>query len=300
MPGGRWGVVLVALVAVSCTDETRRLAPEAHGTGAAPLVSPGGASRSTTVADTRAVDVVVWPQAGARTSSTAYVPRVRRRIAIDAGHGAPGNTGALSLTCAQEQDFTLRLARALIEQLEGRFDIVETRPPGRTPPYAERVAQAERAHVDALISLHFDARGSAVVRAVTADGRPCLESPGSTGFAILWSDEGPAERVARRRVLARAVAGAMAARGFAPYSGEDYPGLYAADLDTPGVFVDRHAPRQRVYMLRRPKVPVVIVETHQALHAEEWARWQEQGTVAALAEALAEAVDRAAVEGSGS
>lgn len=293
-------MVLVALVAVSCRDETRRMAPEAHGTGAAPHASPGGASRSTTVAETRAVDAVAWPQAGARTSTTTYVPRARRRIALDAGHGAPGNTGALSLTCEQEQDFTLRLARALIEQLEDRFDIVETRPPGRTPPYAERVAQAERAQVDALISLHFDARGAARVRAVTEEGRPCLESPGSTGFAILWSDEGRPARVERRHVLARALAEAMTRRGLAPYSGEDYPGLYEADAETPGVFVDRHAPRKRVYMLRRPTVPVVIVETHQALHAEEWARWQEHGTVVALAEALAEAVDRAAEAGSGS
>lgn len=293
-------MVLAAAIAVSCTDAARRGAPDAHGMSLGPHASRGETSGTTTVAEVPAIDTVAWPQAGARTSSTAYVPRARRRIALDAGHGAPGNTGALSLTCVQEQDFTLRLARALIGRLEGRFDIVETRPPGRTPPYAERVAQAERARVDALISLHFDARGAARVRAVTEDGRPCLESPGSTGFAILWSDEGPAERVGRRHGLARAVAVALAARGFEPYSGEDYPGLYEADAETPGVFVDRHAPRQRVFMLRRPKVPVVIVETHQALHAEEWARWQEQGTVAALAEALAEAIDRAAAAGSGS
>ncbi len=287
-------MVTIAAVAVSCTGAERAVEGGASRTVAGPDARPRGAPDTATVAATPQVEAPTWPRPGARTSTTTYVPRARRRIAIDAGHGAPGNTGALSLTCVQEQDFTLRLARALIAQLEDRFDIVETRPPGRTPPYAERVAQAERARVDALISLHFDARGAVVVRAVTEDGRPCLESQGSTGFAILWSDEGPAERVERRHVLARAVAGAMAARGFAPYSGEDYPGLYAADLDTPGVFVDRHEPRQRVYMLRRPKVPVVIVETHQALHAEEWARWQEPGTVAALAEALAEAVDRAA------
>jgi N-acetylmuramoyl-L-alanine amidase len=56
------------------------------------------------------------------------------------------------------------------------------------------------------------------------------------------------------------------------------------------VFVDRHAPEQRVFVLRRSTIPTVIVETHHALHPEEWARWQEPATLEAVAESLAEAL----------
>jgi len=77
----------------------------------------------------------------------------------------------------------------------------------------------------------------------------------------------------------------MAGAGFLPYGGADYAGLY--DLDpVPGVFLDRRV----LYMLRRPTMPSVILETHHGLDAEERARWEEERTREAFADAVAAAL----------
>ncbi len=257
----------------------------------APTVERASPPRTSTSTSTSTAVRPRWPQPGALTSTlAAVVPARRRRIALDAGHGAPGNSGARSRTCQEEQDFTLQVTRALAERLAERADVIETRPAGTSPAYADRVAHALRERAEVLISLHFDVRGEAYAIA-GPDGRACWASDGSAGFSVLWSDEGAAPLVARRQQLARALAGAMARRGFGAYDGVDYPGLYDGDPTAPGVFVDRHLPNKRVFMLRRPTLPTVILETHHALHADDWARWQEPATLDAAAEAILEALD---------
>jgi hypothetical protein len=60
----------------------------------------------------------------------------RRRIYLDAGHGAQGNEGNSSVVCAPEASFTLRVAQELARRLEatGHF--------GRTlEAFAAAVAQ---------------------------------------------------------------------------------------------------------------------------------------------------------------
>lgn len=55
----------------------------------------------------------------------------------------------------------------------------------------------------------------------------------------------------------------------------------------------QQAMNERAEALRKPTLPTIILETHQALHAGEWARWQESETYDALAAALIEALERA-------
>lgn len=167
--------------------------------------------------------------------------------------------------------------------------MTETRAPGETPSYPRRLERAVAAGAQLLLSIHFDVRGEAW-QVGERDGRACYEGRGSIGFAVLWSDEGPL--ASRRQVLARSLSTQLEERGFWPYDGEDYPGLYDPDPLTPGVFVDRHPEHQRIFLLRASGLPALILETHHALHREEWARWQEETTRAALADAVEDALLR--------
>jgi hypothetical protein len=78
----------------------------------------------------------------------------------------------------------------------------------------------------------------------------------------------------------------MALAGLGTYDGRDYPGLYLDDPEQPGAFIDRRF----LYVLRKPAVPSVIVETHHFLDLEEAARWAEPRTLEAFAAAVAGAL----------
>jgi N-acetylmuramoyl-L-alanine amidase len=82
----------------------------------------------------------------------------------------------------------------------------------------------------------------------------------------------------------------MEEAGFMPYRGAAYSGLYEPDAAQPGVFVDRHPPDQRIFVLRRPSMPSVLIETHHALDAREAARWTEPATLDAFAAAATAAL----------
>ena len=85
----------------------------------------------------------------------------------------------------------------------------------------------------------------------------------------------------------------MREAGFWPYRGGEYAGLYEHDAEQPGVFVDRHAPAQRIFVLRRPSMPSALIETHHALDPREAERWSEPHTLDVFASAVAAAlVDR--------
>ncbi|WP_438027367.1 N-acetylmuramoyl-L-alanine amidase family protein [Sorangium sp. So ce233] len=235
-----------------------------------------------------------WPFPGARVVAPAAVFPSGfgvRRIYLDPGHGAPGNAGNLSCFCVEEQDFTLSAAHALAERLNatGRFEARVGRTADRPLPYQERAEDADRWRAEAFISLHSDVRGR-IETWSPAPGRACPLSLAAPGFAVLWSDEGEPALCARRLALARAFARRMAEAGLMPYRGASYSGLYEPDAALPGVFVDRHPPGQRIFVLRRPSMPSVLIETHHALDAREAARWTEPATLDAFAAATAAAL----------
>lgn len=228
----------------------------------------------------------VWPDPAAPLKIVPATPGPTvKRVMVDAGHGAPGNFGNTGVTCEREATVTLRAQDAVIARLAGKPGI-EVRP-GRPSPavrdYDDRIAEMDSWNADAVISIHTDARAA---EGWTRQPTGCYTSTGGHGFAVLYSDEG--ELADRRRSLARAVAGRMVDAGFLPYDGADYTGLYGAEGG--GVFVDRHMDKERIKMLRRPKVPLVIVETHQATSPEEAARWEQADTLDAFASAVYAAV----------
>ena len=213
------------------------------------------------------------------------------RVVVDAGHGAQGNTGNTSVACESEAAFTQRTQDATLGWLHvfPGLELRSGRPPGELVAYDDRIAAFNAWPADAVISVHSDSRAAANFAPDPASG--CWGASGEIGFSVLYSDDGAPALVAARRRLADAMAGAMIEAGFSAYPGADYPGLY--DRVGEGVFVDRHAPGKRIKMLHATAVPLVIVETHQALDRSDVALWNEPQTQAAFASAVYRAVVRA-------
>jgi N-acetylmuramoyl-L-alanine amidase len=204
-----------------------------------------------------------WPDGPLTPRPPVFPPGFGvRRVLLDPGHGAENNRGNLSCFCVDEQDFTLAAAVRIRARLEatGHFEVRLGREDGAAEAYAERVDDAEAFGADAFVSLHSDVRGHSVTWS-PEPGRNCPLAFEGEGFSVLYADEGDPALVEGRLRLARALAGALRARGFAPYALR-YD-AYAAD-EAPGVFVDRHAPAQRIFVLRRPSMPSVILETPRA------------------------------------
>jgi N-acetylmuramoyl-L-alanine amidase len=231
-----------------------------------------------------------WPAPGAPLrAQRVEVPGDfgTRRVLIDAGHGARDNEGVASVRCEREMDFTLRVAEDLARRLErtGHFEVRVSRKAGEVVSYPRRLGAAAELGAEAIISLHADARGYAQAWEA-APGMSCWRNDETPGFSVLYSDRGdPALNQARRR-LARSVARRMSLAGLLPYDGRDYTGLYLDDREQAGAFIDRRF----LYVLRKPAVPSIIVETHHFLDLEEAARWREPRTLEVFAGAVAAAL----------
>ncbi len=230
-----------------------------------------------------------WPAADAALTPPP-LPAGKRvlRVYLDAGHGAPGNKGASSVFCEDEQVHTLFAAQRVAQALEqtGRFKVKVSRKAHGEAPYKRRLEAAQAFGAEAIVSLHSDARGTARPWE-TPFGKACLRNDDTPGFAVLWSDDADPPLKGARERLAVSVARRMARTGFLPYDGADYPGLYDPTPGQAGAFVDRHLPGFRIFFLRRPEIPSVIVETHHALDLLEVTRWREARTLDAFAAALA-------------
>jgi N-acetylmuramoyl-L-alanine amidase len=204
-------------------------------------------------------------------------------ITIDPGHGVGSNSGNDSCLCIEEQDHNLRVATHLAASLEaqGLHRVRLSRRDNAGPGYQGRIDAAAAAGSQVFISLHSDARGEQHSWA-PHEGRSCSWNDANPGFSVLYSDEGSEALVAERLALARAVAARLARAGFLPYDGHEYHQLYQGDPQQPGVFVDRHIPSKRIRMLRRPPMPSVIIETHNAWDRREEPRWQLDATLEAF------------------
>lgn len=103
----------------------------------------------------------------AATAPPAPVAPANVTIVIDPGHGGR-DTGAVSATGLREKDITLDLAHRLGELLEQRLGakVVYTRTTDDFLPLAARVAVANDAHADLLISIHGNSSSFQSVRGI--------------------------------------------------------------------------------------------------------------------------------------
>lgn len=233
-------------------------------------------------------DTPVWPAPGAPLSPPPLRPAFgpRKKVMLSAGHGTGTNIGNIGAHGQVEEETTLEVVLDLAERLEAldRFDIVLSRDVGERPSYQRRVDRAEALGVDVLVELHTDSRGDPTVWANNPD-RVIYRDDHQPGFSILYRDKDSIRE--ERASFARTVATSMAQAGFPPYGGENYTGLF--DLDpTPGAFQDR----RYLFMLRKPSMPSVIVELHNAIDYEESLRWREDRVKEAFAWAMADALTR--------
>jgi N-acetylmuramoyl-L-alanine amidase len=235
-----------------------------------------------------------WPSAAARLATPQVVFPAGfgvRRVYVDAGHGAFGNSGNTSCFCVAEEDFTLFAAGELAERLEatGHFLVRKSRDGTENVSYHDRVDEAAQWGADAFISLHSDVRSRAD-RWSPRPGTSCPVSHSAPGFTVIYSDDGAAPLVLARRQLARATAQRLTATGLLPYGGAGYAPLYDSEPSEAGVFVDRHPPDQRIFVLYRPAMPAILIETHHALDPREATRWEDDATLDAFAAATGAAL----------
>lgn len=262
----RWSAMILAMVA--CTPEEARRAPR--------------------VAHEALLDLPVWPEEDATfVHPVLEVPEGfgTPGVFVVGGHGAPKNPGNLGCLCQLEETFTLDASLDLATRLDtmGIFEVTTGRSSEEErPSYPSRLRSLRRSGAEAMIELHSDSRGGDYYAAdIADDGTWCFESEDAPGLAVLVSDDGPAWLADARLALARHVADALWETGFLLYQG-GYGTKYAAD-DTSGVFVDRRG----LMMLRRPSVPSILIETHNAKDRAEVERWNEPRTRDAFGRAVA-------------
>ncbi len=219
-------------------------------------------------------------------SATPNSPSLR--VFIDAGHGTPNNRGNRGVHCEYEEVHTLQVAKSLGAFLSTKGMAVKLSRDNDTPSYAARLEAAQKWKADLLISIHSDARfvpGSPMPPAPAPDATTCLENNTQPGFSVLWSDEGTSSLKAQRHRLGQSMARQLIAAQFTAYHGADYQGLYTADAQ-PGGFIDAHPKALRIFLLRRPTMPSVIIETHHALDRLEVELWKKPETLQRFAAAL--------------
>lgn len=212
-----------------------------------------------------------------------------RRVFVDPGHGAENNPGNSSCICQDEQDFTLDVAQNVANWLRstGHFEVLLSREGDKRVAYAARVGAATAWGADIFLSIHSDIRGQTGETQLVGPDKVCRVNLGAPGFSVLLSEDGPEALVAARKNLARNTARRMREAGFGAYTGTEYGTLYAEDPDESGVFLDRHAYEQRIFVLWKPTMPSIIVETHHALDPREVQFWSLGSTHAVFASVIA-------------
>ena len=153
--------------------------------------------------------------------------------------------------------------------------------------YQARVEAATTWGADVFLSIHSDIRGQTGETQIASPDKVCRVNLGAPGFSVLLSEDGAESLVEARRALARKTARRMREAGFGAYAGAEYGALYAKDPDESGVFLDRHAYEQRIFVLWKPTMPSIIVETHHALDPREVQLWAATATHEAFASVVA-------------
>ena len=219
------------------------------------------------------------------------VPRPVRVLVIDPGHGG-ADSGYVVSPGIREKDLTLTLARTLKDELARRLPgtlVLLTRDKDENLPAPLRVEQANRAHADLYLSLHFDAAPGTSLAGVTAYVAPPL---GVDPQQLVGGEDAGV----RGRPRSRPVLLVSWPRAAGRHHGE---ARTVADLLVASLQADGRGPgRVRVlptYPTEGADCPAVLLECGTAGRKEEIARLVTPDGMRTLAISLARAVERYAL-----
>ncbi|MEO1174538.1 MAG: N-acetylmuramoyl-L-alanine amidase, partial [Myxococcota bacterium] len=208
----------------------------------------------------------------------------RYHVMLDPGHG-PEKQGAMSAGGRPEFEFNDALADETEEALRrrGRLRVSRTRDAGEDLGLAARVARVNRTKPDLLVSLHHDSTSKRRRKNVSVGEQTlssCTEHYGFSVYLDTLRETGPASYHLARRISDRLLAAGIPIGRFF-YWGQLERGIYNGDM---------------LYLLRRSKVPAVLIESGFICNHDEERRLSGEAYRKGLARLIADAVVTTLVE----
>jgi N-acetylmuramoyl-L-alanine amidase len=205
---------------------------------------------------------------GAAKPDGATCDRAAFRLVLDVGHTAqvPGAKSARGL---KEFDFNLRLATLIDKQLRevgfAKTVLLVTDGPA-LPSLARRVARANAAHADLLLSIHHDSVPVALLEKWEYNGEPHSFSDRFHGHSLFVSYENRDRRGSL--LFGRLLGLALKSRGlqYTPHYTEKIMGRRRRELVDPEAGVYRF---DRLVVLEYPHMPAVLLEAGSIINRNE-------------------------------
>ena len=229
-------------------------------------------------------------EAGAAKAAGATCDRAAFRLVLDVGHTAQV-PGAKSARGAHEFDFNLRLAKLIEKQLVdadfAKTVLLVTDGPA-LQSLARRVARANAAHADLLLSIHHDSVPDSMLEKWDYNGEPHSFSDRFKGHSLFVSYENRDRRSSLR--FARLLGLALKSRGlqYTPHYTEKIMGRRRRELLDPEAGVYRY---DQLVVLRYPQMPAVLLEAGSIINRDEELLMGTAEHQAVIAAAALEAVE---------
>jgi N-acetylmuramoyl-L-alanine amidase len=229
-------------------------------------------------------------EAGAAKPTAATCDRAAFRLVLDVGHTdhVPGAKSARGL---REFDFNLRLAKLIEQQLIdagfAKTVLLVTEGPA-LPGLARRVARANAAHADLLLSTHHDSVPDSMLEKWDYNGEPHFFSDRFKGHSLFVSYDNRDRKGSLR--FARLLGLALKARGlqYTPHYTEKIMGGRRRELIDSEAGVYRF---DRLVVLKYPHMPAVLLEAGSIINRDEELLMGTPEHQAVIAAAVLEAVD---------
>ncbi|MBV8753764.1 MAG: N-acetylmuramoyl-L-alanine amidase [Hyphomicrobiales bacterium] len=207
-------------------------------------------------------------EAGAPKAAGATCDRAAFGLVLDVGHTAQV-PGAKSARGALEFDFNLRLAKLIEQQLiEAGFAktvLLVTEGPALAG-LARRVARANAAHADLLLSIHHDSVPDSMLEKWDYNGEPHIFSDRFKGHSLFVSYENRDRKDSLR--FARLLGLALKSRGlqYTPHYTDKIMGHRRRELIDAEAGVYRF---DRLVVLKYPQMPAVLLEAGSIINRDE-------------------------------
>jgi N-acetylmuramoyl-L-alanine amidase len=227
---------------------------------------------------------------GAAKPAGAACDRAAFRLVLDVGHTAQV-PGAKSARGAHEFDFNLRLAKLMEQQLiDAGFTktvLLVTDGPA-LQSLVRRVARANAAHADLLLSIHHDSVPDSMLEKWDYNGEPHSFSDRFKGHSLFVSYENRDRKGSM--MFARLLGLALKSRGlqYTPHYTEKFMGRRRRELLDAEAGVYRY---DQLVVLKYPNMPAVLLEAGSIINRDEELLMGTPEHQAVIAAAVLEAVE---------